>query len=269
MQVIAIGAVEGVHPAVHRVERTLGAVVDAVAGLPANDVVLATRDEPARKLARSARLVLGPERIGLLHVDVPVTAWGVLLAGLCAQGLTASSARVVADEVLSRTTTRALVSSVTSLQSPTPTFRQHAGSYLPRTAFIVDTARGTVGRFQGHFGMKDIGDVLVVARSAKPVVREAVGDLLSRTPDTELVGAESVWTAGRWFEASTIRGELGTAVANALSRSYLWGACDTCARAVAGACIFCDITERRARNPWTETPTSARPSLHDTQGVNS
>jgi hypothetical protein len=267
VQVIAIGGSEGVHPAVHRVEPTLGAVVEAVAGLLADDVVLATRDEPARKVARSARLVLGPERIGLLHVEVPVTAWTVLLAGLSAQGLTASSARAVADEVLSRTTTWALLSSVASLQRPTPTFRQHLGGYLPRTAFVVDLGRGTVARFRGHLAVPDGGDVLVVARSARPVVRERDGDLLPRTPDTELAGADAGWSASRWFEVSTIDGALGGAVASALSRSYLWGACDACGRAVARTCIFCDITERRARTARPDRGEPSRPSLLDTQGV--
>lgn len=267
MQVIAIGAAEGVHPDVHRVEPTLDAVVDTVAALPSDDVVLTTRDEPARKLARAARLVLGPERIGLLHVEVPVTAWAVMLAGLSAQGLRASAARVVADEVLSRTTTRALLSSVASLQHPTPTFRQHAGSYLPRTAFVVDVGEGTVARFRGGFGVPDGGDVLVVARSARPVVREGDADLLPREPDAELTGQSTGWRAARWLEVSTIGGELGAAVASALSRSYLWGACDTCGRAVASACLFCDIKERRVGNPWTDPGVHSRPSLPDPQGA--
>lgn len=267
MQVIAIGGAEGLHPAVHRVERTLRAVVDVVAGLPADDVVLATRDEPARRVARSVRLVLGPERIGLLHVDTPVTAWAVLLAGLSSQGLTASSARAVADEILSRTTTRALLSSVASLNRPSPTFRQHAGSYLPRTAFVVDAARGTVARFRGRLGVPDGGDLLVVARSARPVVRDTDEDLLPRRPDTELAGMPAGWPAARWLEVSTVDGALGSAVANALSRSYLWGACDTCGRAVGRACIFCDITERRARTARPDRGESSRASLLDTQGV--
>lgn len=267
LQVIAIGGPEGVHPAVHRADRTLGAVVDAVAGLPADDVVLATRDEPARKVARSARLVLGAERVGVLHVDTPSTAWAVMLAGISAPGLTASSARAVADEVLARTTTRALVSSVASLNSPTPTFRQHAGSYLPGTAFVVDAGRGTVRRFHGSLGVPDGGDVLVVARSARPVVREEDAELLPRTPDTELTGAAPAWPAARWLEASTIDGSLGAAVTTALSRSYLWGACDACGRAVAGPCIFCDIEERRARTARPDRGDSSRPSPPDTQGV--
>jgi hypothetical protein len=252
LQVIAIGGPEGVHPAVHRTDRALGAVVDAVAELPADDVVLATRDEQARKVARAARLVLGAERVGVLHVDAPCTAWAVMLAGISASGLTASSARAVADEVLARTTTRALVSSVASLHRPAPTFRQHAGSYLPGTAFVVDAGRGTVGRFRGNLGVPDGGDVLVVARSARPVVREEDGALLPRTPDTELTGVGDGWPAARWLEVSTIDGSLGAAVTTALSRSYLWGACDACGRAVTAACIFCDIGERRPRAARTD-----------------
>jgi hypothetical protein len=277
VQVIAIGAPDGVHPSVHRVGRTLDEVLTAVAGLLADDVVVATRDDQARAVARSARLVLGPERVGLLHVDAPVTAWAVLLAGISTEGLTASAAQAVATEVLARTATRALVSSVAGLDRPAPTFRQHAGSYLPRTAFVVDPVRGTVGRFSGRLGLPDGGDLLVVSRSARPVVPVDDGDLLSRDPDTTLTGALPGWPAARWFEASTVVGALSSAVAAAVSASYRWGACDVCGRAVAGACIFCGVTDRRARLPrpdllgpglpGPERTDARRPNLPDSQGV--
>lgn len=278
MQVIAIGAPDGVHPSVHRVGRRLDEVLTAVAGLLADDVVVATRDEAARDVARSARLVLGPERVGLLHVDAPVTAWAVLLAGISTEGLTASAAQAVATEVLARTATRALLSSVAGLDRPAPTFRQHAGSYLPGTAFVVDPAQGRVGRFGGRLGLPDGGDLLVVARSARPVV-PADGDLLPRDPDTTLTGALPGWPAARWFEASTVVGALSSAVAAAVSASYRWGACDVCGRAVAGACIFCGVTDRRARLPrpgpdllgpglpGPERTDTRRPNLPDSQGV--
>jgi hypothetical protein len=272
VQVIAIGAPDGLHPAVHRVGHTLDEVLTAVAGLLADDVVVATRDEDARKVARSARLVLGSERIGLLHVDATVTAWAVVLAGISTAGLTASAAQAVATEVLSRTATRVLLSSVASLNRPTPTFRQHAGSYLPRTAFVVDPGRGTVGRFGGRLGLPDGGDMLVVARSARPVVPLDDGDLLPSGPATALTGALPGWPAARWLEATTLDGALSSAVAGAISASYRWGACDVCGRAVAGACIFCGVTERRARLPRsdllrTERPDGPRPILPNSQGV--
>lgn len=270
MQVIAIGAPDGVHPAVHRVGRSLGEVLTAVAGLLADDVVVATRDAGARDVARSARLVLGSERVGLLHVDAPVTAWAVLLAGISTEGLTASAAQAVATEVLARTDTRVLLSSVASLDRPTPTFRQHAGSYLPRTAFVVDPARGAVGRFRGRLGLPDGGDPLVVARSARPVVPAGDGDLLPRGPDTTLTGVLPGWPAARWLEASTVVGALSSAVATAVSSSYRWGACDVCGRAVAGACIFCGVTDRRARPPRPERAEHTgvlRPSPSDSQGA--
>lgn len=269
MQVIAIGGPGGTHRGVGRAGRALGDVVEAVARLSADDVVLATRDDAARRVARSARLVLGPERLGVLHVEAPVTAWAVMLAGLASPGLTASSAKVVADEVLSRTSTRVLLSSVAALHRPTPTFRQHAGSYLPRTAFVVDPGRGSepgsVRRFRGSLGVPDGGALLVAARSARPVVPDEAGDLLPREPDTELTDAEAGWSARRWLEVSTIAGSLETAVASALARSYLWGACDACGRAVAQGCIFCDIAERRAR---AETRAGAQTGPQtETQGV--
>ncbi|MFD7023884.1 hypothetical protein [Promicromonospora sukumoe] len=244
----------------------MDAVVAAVAGLPDGDVVLTTRDETSRKVARSARLVLGPERLGLLHVESPVTAWAVMLAGLVTGGLTASSARAVADVVLARVTTRALVSSVASLESPAPTFRQHAGSLLPRTAFVVDPGRGTVGRFQESLGVPSGGDMLVVARSPRPVVPDAT-DLLPRPADTELVAARADWPAARWFEASTIDGPLSWAVASAASTSHLWSACEVCGRAATETCIFCDITVRPAP---TRAPLRAElPDQPEHQGVTS
>lgn len=274
MQVIAIGAPEGVHPSVHRVGRTLDEVLTAVSSLLADDVVVATRDDEARAVARSARLVLGPERVGLLHVDAPVTAWAVLLAGISTEGLTASAAQAVATEVLARTATRVLLSSVAGLDRPAPTFRQHAGSYLPRTAFVVDPGRGRVGRFSGRLGLPDGGDLLVMARSVRPVVPAVDGDLLSRGPDTTLTGALPGWPAARWFEASMVVGALSSAVAAAVSASYRWGACDVCGRAVAGACIFCGVTERRARLPRADLlrpdqpgPNLPGPNLPDHLGV--
>jgi hypothetical protein len=266
MLVVAIGAPDGVHPAVRRADATLDSVIAVLADLPAGDVVLATRDERSRKVARSARLVLGPERLGLLHVETPVTAWAVMLAGLVTGGLTASSARAVADVVLARLTTRALVSSVASLESPTPTFRQHAGSLLPRTAFVVDPGRGTVARFHQELGIPSGGDMLVVARSPKPVVPDAT-DLLPRPADAELVGAEPDWHAARWLEVSTIDGPLSWAVASAASGSHRWFACEVCGRAASGTCIFCDIALRPARAglpPHPEHPGQHRP---EHQGV--
>ncbi|WP_423461782.1 hypothetical protein ACO229_13740 [Promicromonospora sp. MS192] len=264
MLVVAIGAPDGIHPAVRRANATLDSVVAALADLPADDVVLATRDEPGRKVARSARLVLGPERLGLLHVETPVTAWAVMLAGLVTGGLTASSARAVADVVLARVTTRALVSSVASLESPAPTFRQHAGSLLPRTAFVVDPGRGTVGRFQERLGVPTGGDMLVVARSPKPVVPD-VTDLLPRPADAELVGTRAEWPAARWFEVSTIDGPLSWAVASAASASHRWSACEVCGRAATETCIFCDIAARPAH---TRVPPRAElPDQPEHQGV--
>jgi hypothetical protein len=104
------------------------------------------------------------------------------------------------------------------------------------------------------------------------VVREEDGELLPRTPDTELTGpgltgAGPGWPAARWLEASTIDGSLGAAVTTALSRSYLWGACDACGRAVTAACIFCDIGERRARTARPDRGDSSRPSRPESQGA--
>lgn len=264
MLVIAIGAPDGVHHAIRRADATLDAVVAAVASLPDGDIVLATRDEPGRRVARSARLVLGPERLGLLHVEAPVTAWAVMLAGLVTGGLTASSARAVADVVLARVTTRALVSSVASLESPAPTFRQHAGSLLPRTAFVVDPGRGTVGRFLEHLGLPSGGDMLVIARSPKPVVPDAT-DLLPRPADVELVGMRAEWPAARWFEASTIDGPLSWAVASAASTSHRWSACEVCGRAATETCIFCDIAARPTRTGFP--PRAELPDQPEHQGV--
>ena len=266
MLVVAIGAPDGVHPAVRRAGTTLDSVVDSLADLPGGDVVLATRDDRARRVARSVRLALGPERLGLLHVETPVTAWAVVLAGLATGGLTASSARAVADVVLARITTRALVSSVASLERPTPTFRQHAGSLLPGTAFVVDPGRGTVGRFHERLNLPSGGDMLVVARSPKPVVPGAT-DLLPRPADAELVGAEPDWHAARWFEASTIDGPLSWAVASAASGSHRWSACEVCGRAATRTCIFCDVAVRPTRtglSPNVELPDQQHP---EHQGV--
>lgn len=259
MLIVAIGAPDGVHPSVRRADPTLDGVVSAVESLPDGDVVLATRDVRGHEAARSARLVLGPDRLGLLHLDTPVTAWAVVLASLVTPGLTASTARAVADVVLARTTTRAILSSVASLDRPTPTFRQHAGSLLPGTAFVVDPGRGTVGRFAEYLGIPDGGDTLVVARSARPVVQD-VDRLLPRAADTELGEVEEGWPAARWFEASTVDGALGGAVVSAASELDRWPACDVCGRVAPGTCIFCGLTTSPVRAAASDRPERPHPS---------
>ncbi|MBL0885455.1 hypothetical protein [Myceligenerans indicum] len=249
MLVVAIGAPEGVHASVHRADPTLESVVAAIRRLPVDDVVLATRDEAARKVARSARLVLGPERLAILHLEVHLTAWAVILAGLTTPALPAASARAVADDVLSRVVTRALVSTVTSLAEPTPTFRQHAGSLLPTSAFVVDPGRGTVGRFLGHLGVPD-GETIVVARSPRPVV-PGVDALLPHPADVELGGPHGLpaaeWPAPRWFEVSSLDAPLTTTIANVASGFFRWPACDVCGRAAPESCLFCDVAAHPAR----------------------
>lgn len=260
MLVVAIGAPEGVHPSVRRADPTLDSVITAVSELPDGDVVLATRDAHGREVAQSVRLVLGADRLGLLHLNTPVTAWAVVLAGLATPGLTASAARAVADVVLARTTTRALLSSVASLDRPTPTFRQHAGSLLPGTTFVVDPGRGTVGRFADYLGIPHGGDLLVVARSTRPVVPDA-DHLLPRAPDTELTGAQVGWPAPRWFEASTIVGALSGAVVGAASELHRWAACDVCGRVAPRSCIFCGLSAGPVRAALPGHPEPANQSL--------
>lgn len=249
MLVIAIGAPDGVHAAVHRADPTLESVVAAVHRLPADDIVLATRDEDARKVARAVRLVLGSERLALLHLDVQLTAWAVVLTALTTPALPAAAARAVADDVLSHVFTRAIVSTVTSLEQPAPTFRQHAGSLLPHSAFVVDPRRGTVGRFLGHLGIPD-GEIIVVARSLRPVVPEAHG-LLPHPADVELGGPQGLrtaeWPAPRWFEASSLDAPLTSTITTVASGFFRWPACDVCGRAAPESCLFCDVAARPAR----------------------
>ncbi|WP_407318723.1 hypothetical protein UQW22_18635 [Isoptericola halotolerans] len=257
---IAIGAPEGVHPAVRRTAPDLADVATTAAAMLADDVVLVTRDEESRKVARSARLVLGPEHVGLLHVTAPVTAWAVVLSGLASGDLPASSASAVSEAVLARTTTRVLLSSVASLDRPAPTLRQHLGSYLPRTAFVVDPDRGTVGRFSGRLGIPDGGDLLVVARSGRAVVRGAESELLPREPDVDLGVPATSWRAARWMEVSTLDGAVCDVAAGALSARP--EVCDACGRDASVTCVFCQVADRRARPqaPGRTTPVGPVPA---------
>ena len=249
MLVVAIGAPPGVHDAVHRADPTLDSVVAAIGRLPADDVVLATRDPEARAVARAARLVLGSERLAILHLaDVRVTAWAILLGGLSTPALPAASARAVAESLLANIRTRAILSTVASLSDPTPTFRQHAGSLLPNAAFVVDTVRGTVGRFQGVLALAD-GEQIVVARSARPVVPDADA-LLPREADVELdlprTARAAQWPAPRWFEASALVAPFTSTLTDVTSRFFRWPACGVCGRSAPEACLFCDVATHPA-----------------------
>ncbi|RPF22934.1 hypothetical protein [Myceligenerans xiligouense] len=270
MLVVAIGAPEGVHAAVHRADPTLDSVVATIRRLPVDDVVLATRDEEARKVARAARLVLGSERLALLHLDVHVTAWAVVLAGLTTPALPAASALAVADDVLAHVSTRAIVSTVTSLEKPAPTFRQHAGSLLPSSAFVVDPGRGTVGRFLGHLGIPD-GEIIVIARSARPVVPEA-HDLLPHPADVELGGPQGLraaeWPAPRWLEVSSLASPLTSTITNVASGFFHWPACEVCGRAAPESCLFCDVAARPARTGPRGGIAGSTPTTEPLEAVN-
>ncbi|GAA1850003.1 hypothetical protein [Myceligenerans crystallogenes] len=245
MLVVAVGAPAGVHSGVHRADRTLDSVVAAVRRLPADDVVLVTRDDEARLVARSARLVLGSERLAHLHLaGARLTAWALVLAGLSTPALPASSASAVADDVLANVHTRAILSTVASLGDPVPTFRQHAGSLLPNSAFLVDTRRGTVGRFQGRLGLPE-GELLAVARSPRPVVPEAtIPGLLPRTADADLgpqPARPASWPAPRWFEASVLLTPLTATITGVATGFLRWPSCEVCGRATPAACLFCGV----------------------------
>lgn len=242
MHLVVVGAPEGLPTGVRRASAEVDSVVDAIRALPPGDeVVLTSRQPDSRRVARSVRLALGSERLAHLHLDVPLTAWGVAVSALALPGVPAHAARAIADSVLSQTITRALLSSVASLESPMPTFRQHMGSLLPDVAFVVDPQGGTVGRYRGELGL-DLAapGLVVVARSERPVIPEV--DAMVPPEHVALTGLDPGWNAPRWFEASVLKAQIGWLVAGTMSTSSGWTACDTCRRpAPSPLCIFCDI----------------------------
>ncbi|OJV58709.1 MAG: hypothetical protein BGO38_15045 [Cellulomonas sp. 73-145] len=218
------------------------AVIDVVSRLPAGtDALLVTNDPQARKVAQSVRLALGGERVGLVHHEAPPTAFYLALSaaqllpeqslGLAGELLTAVSAA---------TSTSAVLSSVASLQKPSPSLLHHVASLWPPSRFAVDWQNQTVRL--GDEAQAPEGVAVVVCASAKPV-----GPSQTRPgPATELepeAGA-AFWGAARWFEASVLLTGLDTLVARTVMATSAPGArtCPSCDRpGGADLCAFCQL----------------------------
>ena len=107
--------------------------------------MLLSADDEARRAARSARLSLGQGRIGLAHHDEPVTEFFVMAAAAqLLPGNALGLVDAVLDDVRRSTTTIAQLSSVSSLERPTPSVAQHVAGLVPGARFVVDWRAGTV-----------------------------------------------------------------------------------------------------------------------------
>ncbi|MBO3088541.1 hypothetical protein [Cellulomonas dongxiuzhuiae] len=207
----------------------------------AENVLVVATDRPGLEAARAARLVLGGERLGLLHHPVPPTASFVALAALrmlppVALGLAPALLAAVTHD----SRTAALVSSVSALDKPRPTMSLDLASRLPGSVFRVDWTAQTVTRSDAID--LPVGIAAVTTASERPVrdVDAAAWGPTQIQLDTD--GA--FWGAKRWFEATVLLRPLEETV-GALVRPDVVAAahrCASCGRHVAGdLCVFCQI----------------------------
>ncbi|GAB2451649.1 hypothetical protein [Xylanimonas ulmi] len=236
--VVAIGAPETLPPTVRAVPCEPRDVVDAVRSVH-DDVLLAVRDAKSRRVARSVRLALGAERIGILHTPTPYTAWiaTVLMLGSMPADVALSRSAGVARAVSEVLRTRVVLSNVAALANPSPTLRQHLAGTFWRTRFLVDLTAGSVTALSG--ALDATSPLVVVARSAKPVVRDLEVGWPDRRVDVGVV--EAGWKASRWVEVTTLDEVRWNEVSGQL-RQERAPQCVSCDRPGSRpACLFCDI----------------------------
>jgi hypothetical protein len=237
--IVAIGAPPGAPIAAYTAPSELDPVVEAVRALP-GDVLLATRDDESRRVARAVRLLLGADRVGLLHTPLPYTAWAATLHVLATMpdDVETSRAGEIAAAVSGTLRTHVVLSSVAALDHPTPTFAQHVRGLLPGALFDVDLVAGAVRRFSGALAVQS--SLVVVARSAKALPQGLDDRLPANRLDLGTVDAG--WRAARWIEVTALDDERWYAASAVVRRPGAAALCPTCGRrGSAPACLFCEI----------------------------
>ena len=243
MPVIAVAPADRVPSGTPSCEADTESILAAIAQFPTVDVVLLTADEEARRAARSARLSLGQGRIGLAHHDEPVTVFFVMAAAAqLLPGNALGLVDAVLDDVRRSTTTIAQLSSVSSLERPTPSVTQHVAGLVPGARFVVDWRAGTVR--QGDAPDLRPGVAVVTAGSDKAVPGE-VAVPAGAPGRMELASDDGGrWGSSRWRETTVLHVTLEEIVSTALQAagSARQPRCPSCQRVGAGRlCVFCQV----------------------------
>lgn len=244
MPIVAVCDAAFVPPGVLHVGPEASAVIDLVAGLdPADPVVLVSQASAGTLAARSARLALGDPRVGLLSHEVPGTAFFLAAAALrllpnSALSLASCTAALAAHT----TSTRALLSSVSTLVRPTPSFGDHVRSLWPSSRFVVSWGEDTV--VPGRRIEPVPGVVTVVARSARSWADLDESAWAGETVELPQAQGAPAWASARWVEVSTLREGLDTVIRAvtdpAATRDFPH--CRSCERmGWAGLCVFCQL----------------------------
>ncbi|NOW02075.1 hypothetical protein [Isoptericola chiayiensis] len=198
-----------------------------------------SRDPQGRAVARSARLAIGGNDLAHLHMPCRATQWALVLDALVRLPDSAmGGARAAAEALLFTTRTQLVISSVTALDRPSPSFGQHVASYWPGATFVVDLAAGTVGPFRRSIEVPPHG--VVLARSGRQVVPDGVVRALP-SPLLEIRVPGTEWKARRWLEVTGTETSPEHIVATALNGGT-WARCSVCGRSgLSARCLFCEV----------------------------
>jgi hypothetical protein len=226
----------------HTPSLSAGDVVDALAGVPAGDVLLVAGGAQAAHAARIALSTLRRSDVAVIEVSGSPTRRHAVRLGLELLWPDAyGCADIVLAAVDAECSTRVLVSSVASLSDPNPHLADHVASWLPGRFFAVDVDAGEIVRTRTAELVVPAGEFAVLAsqwsRSEPP---ELVALPHSQI---ELVGppGSARWRAKHWLEVTVMRTPIVDTVQRTLAASQP-RACPSCARAVTGIrCRFCGI----------------------------
>lgn len=254
MAVIGIGA-PGTSPVtVNDVSPNLDALTEAIQPYGDEELLFVSRTAEHRRLGRAMRLLYGAERVAVLHVEAPVTAWTLMLHGLSVLPQDRLAAAGGAAEALREwTRTRLVLSSVARLDGVQTTFKQHLISMWPPKRFAVDLLDSTVEEFSGTLPLD--GYVPIAAHSKKaPVKPETPGWPIDPGAATDLGTIDCGWKAGRWLETSTLMYPPEQIIERVLGQPA-FHRCPSCNRqATADHCLFCELPVAESTLPSEGVP---------------
>ena len=210
---------------------------------PNADGVLLARDLSGLRTAWSARLACGEDRIGIVYKDMPPTAF-YAVAAAC-QGLPEEAlglAGVAVNATLGAISTHTLLSSVTSVERPVPSFGQHLASLWPGTLFDIDHNAGSVKRVKTM--PEPAGVALIIAGSVKHIGAVDTSNWPQTRTTLPAMVRSTTWQAARWIEVSALAEPVESILGGVLHDQQMshYVLCSTCDRPGWGRrCIFCEV----------------------------
>lgn len=239
------GAPEAALPDGVRAVATSGSALVALAATAADDTlvaVLASGSVPQREV-ELARAAAGGDHVVVVDDPLPVSRTVLLAGALARLGDVQPPGVLLAalPELRRRVASRVVLSSVGSLQDPSPGLAQHAAGWLPRSRFVSDTRRVYS---KAHPQRVAAGDPHAVVLHGRGPVSEAWAVELAQEAGVEVTpvpwDGPDPWGSRHWAELAVWEQPLPDLAGEVLS-GLEEASCAWCGRTVVAdrECPFC------------------------------